>query len=344
METSHRIQADKLRTFTLHLCEAAGTPRDIASKVSEILVNADLKGHTSHGVLHIPWYLESIAQKGLIPDATPEILRETPSTALVDARQGWGHYAAQWSMNLAIEKARVTGMGGVSLTRANHIGRLGEYAEQAAAEGFIGIATGGWGGPGTGGATPYGGADPALSTNPIALGVPSGDGRHFISDFATTMFANAKIRVFQMRGMKLPPGCIVDKHGQPSVNPDDYFDGGRLLVFGGYKGYAFSLLTCLLGGLTGAFNPETRQIGGVFFQAISISAFQPLETYQQNVGDFLDGIRSIPPAPGFSEVLVPGDPERRAFAEGSANGIDLPEAVLSQLKAWGKKLNLEMEL
>ncbi|MBI1924396.1 Ldh family oxidoreductase, partial [Candidatus Poribacteria bacterium] len=133
-------------------------------------------------------------------------------------------------------------------------------------------------------------------------------------------------------------------HGQPSVNPDDYFDGGRLLVFGGYKGYAFSLLTCLLGGLTGAFNPETRQIGGVFFQAISISAFQPLETYQQNVGDFLDGIRSIPPAPGFSEVLVPGDPERRAFAEGSANGIDLPEAVLSQLRVWGKKLNLEMEL
>ncbi len=344
MPKSHRIQPDKLRIFTSRLCEAAGTPEDIAEATAEILVNADLKGHTSHGVLHLPWYLQSIEEKTLIPDAIPEIQKQTPSTALVDARSGWGHYAGQWSMNLAMEKARATGMGAVSLRRSNHIGRLGEYAEQAAAGGCIGIVTYGGGRHGGGGAAPYGGADGSLGTNPIALGIPAADGKHFISDFATTMFANSKIQVYKMRGIQLPPGCIVDKHGQPSVDPDDYFDGGRLLVFGGYKGYAFSLLTCLLGGLTGAFDPESQYMGGTFFQAIDISAFQPLETYQQNVGAFLDGMRSIPPTQGFSEVMVAGDPERRAYEEQSIKGIDLPEKVLNGLREWGEKLNLEMVL
>ena len=343
METGRLIKADKLRTLTSHLFEAAGTPSDIAETVSGILVNANLKGHDSHGVAHVPRYLEQIEQKGLIPDERPEILQQTTGTALVDARMGWGHYAARWSMNLGMEKARATGIGAVSLAHSTHIGRLGEYAEQAAAEGFIGMVTYGMGGPKFDGAAPYGGAGGALGTNPVAIGVPSGDGRPFISDFATTMLAASKIMIAQMKGTKLPPGCIVDKHGNPSVEPDDYSDGGKLLVFGGYKGYAFSLMTCLLGGLTSAFNPETQQMSGDFFLAIDVRAFQPLEAYQQNVGAFLDGIRSIPPADGFSEVLVAGDPERRVQEERSVKGIELPETLWNQLSEWGEKFGLELQ-
>ncbi len=343
MENSRRIQADKLKTFISRLCEAAGTPRNIAESVSRILVNADLKDHTSHGVFHISNYLQSIQHKEIIPDKVPEILHQTPSTAFVDARKGWGHYSAQWGMNLAMQKARSSGIGAVSFVNLNHIGRLGEYVEQAASEGFIGIVTAGWGAPGAGAMTPHGVVANGLSTNPVALGVPSSDGKPFISDFATTALANSKVLVFKMKGMKLPPGCIVDKHGKPSVEPDDYIEGGRLLVFGGQKGYAISLMTCLLGGLGGAFNPETGHISGTFIQAIDVRAFQPLEAYQRNASAFLEGIRATPPAPGFSEVLVPGDLERRAEEEQLREGIELPETVWSRLLECSEKYKVELE-
>jgi len=339
-----RIEADKLRIFSLHLCEAAGTPNDIAQAVAEILVNADLRGHTSHGVYHLANYIGAIEEKSLIPGAVPEILNEMPSAALVDAHSGWGHYSAQWAMDLAIKKADESGIGAVSLVGANHIGRLGEYAEQAAAAGFIGLITYGVGGRNIGVATPFGGAEAALSSNPIAFGVPSADGNHLISDFATTMLANAKINIYRMKGMELPPGCIVDKHGRPTTNPKDFADGGKSLMFGGYKGYAFSLLTCLLAGLNGSFEADTLQFCGSFFQAIKVSAFIAPEVYQQNAANFLDGMRSVTPAPGFSEVLVAGDLERRRTQEQLADGIELPTEVLDNLRVCGEKYNIDGEL
>ena len=136
----------------------------------------------------------------------------------------------------------------------------------------------------------------------------------------------------------------MDKDGQPSVEPDDYIEGGRLLVFGGIKGYAISLMTCLLGALGGGFNPKTGGIGGTLFQAIDVSAFQPLEEYQQNASAFLEGIRSTPPAPGFTEVLVPGDLERRVEQEQLRDGIELPETVWSNLLEFSEKYDLELEL
>ena len=220
MATGHRIQPDKLKTFVNQLCETAGTPPDIAEVVSRTLVNADLKGQTSHGALRMPSYLDGIEGKGLIPDAKPEILRQTPSTAAVDAHYGWGHYSAQWSMELAMEKAKTTAMGAVSLARNHHKGRLGEYVERAADAGFIGIVMLGWGGKDTGSGTPYGASARALAPNPIAIGVPSADDKPFIADFATTMVADGKMIVARMNDTKLPPGCVLDKHGQPSIEPE----------------------------------------------------------------------------------------------------------------------------
>ena len=261
MATVYRIKAEKLRGFTARLCEALGTPSDIADVEAEILVNADLRGHTSHGVYQFPNYIKGVEGKSLIPDAVPEIVNDSPSAALVDARNGWGHYSARRAMQLAIDKAEETGVGAISLASANHIGRLGEYCEQAAAEGYISFVTFGVGGRSAGVATPFGGAEAVLSSNPIAFGVPTADGRHVISDFATTMLANAKINIYRIKGQELPPGCIVDKDGRPSTDPNDFNAGGKSLVFGGYKGYAFSLLTCLLAGLNGGFDAD--KIGDV---------------------------------------------------------------------------------
>ncbi len=344
MAAVFRVEADRLRTYTTRLCEAVGTPSDIAEAEAEILVNADLRGHTSHGVYHLPNYLRAVEDKSLIPDAVPEIVNETPSAALVDARSGWGHYSAQWAMQLAIDKAEKTGVGAISLASANHIGRLGEYSEQAAVAGFISFVTFGVGGRNEGVATPFGGTEATLGSNPIAFGVPAADGRHLISDFATTMLANAKINVYRMKGMELPPGCIVDKDGRPSTDPNDFNAGGKSLVFGGYKGYAFSLLTCLLAGLNGGFEADRSEMLGSFFLAIKVRAFMSSDAYGQNAASFLDSMRAVTPAPGFSEVLVAGDMERRKTEEQLAEGIELPDEVMNNLRACGEKYGIDEKL
>ncbi len=366
MSTIARIPAEQLHAFAAGVFQAAGTPEDISEVVADHLVESDLKGMASHGTLRIPAYLGAIDSGALVPDGRPETVHETAGCATVDANRGFGHFGAWCAMDVAMRKAQEAGMCAVSLTRAHHIGRLGMYAEQAADRGYIGIITNGGGGGSRGprgdsrpraprsdnyvdrlayasaGAPPYGGAQPALGANPIAFGVPSSDGRHFVGDFATTMLANGKVLSTLLRGEKLPPGCIVDKDGNPSVEPEDYYSGGAPLVFGGYKGYAFSLLTCLLGGLSGGHAVDTRHMGGNFLMAIDIRAFQPLEAYEGNVASFLDGLRSMTPAQGFKEVLVAGDPERRAEDENRREGVPMPAEVLTELDKWGEKYGVQL--
>ena len=340
MAASLQVAAGPLRSLVARILGAVGTPVDIADAEARILVNADLKGYTSHGVFQIPDYIKAAERGGIEVEARPKVVRETPSGALVDVQHGWSHYAAEWCMDLAISKARETGLGAIALADTHHIGRLGEYAEQAAAEGFAGLVSTGGAAGGRGGAPPYGGAEGAFGTNPIAMGVPSADGKHFVSDFATTAISGAKIRVLDIKGEKLPPGCILDKHGNPSVDPADAIGGGTMLLFGGYKGYAVAMLTCLLGGLSGV-EADSRTMGGCVLMAIDPSAFGPLDEYAKGVAAFLDGIRSVPPAPGFDEVLVHGDLERRADDRQLHDGIDLPETIWRDLLDTAEKLGVE---
>ena len=343
MAEMHCLNASHLHAVIRQLIMAADTPHHIAEIVAEILVNANLAGHDSHGVLRLPGYLDGISNGGIQPAAEPEMSNETANTFRIDGRSGFGHYTAQRAMERAIEKAKTADNSAVSFVNTGHIGRLGEYAEQAARAGCIGIITFGGGSRGRGGTVPFGGARGALGTNPIAVGVPTGDDSPFIIDFATSMIAGGKISVAQSLGIDLPEGCIVDKHGNPSVKTADFSDGGSLLTFGGHKGYAFSLLTCLLAGLSGIFDIENASMGSsTLMQVININAFTPVEPYQQGVRAFLDGIKAIPPAPGFDEVLVPGDFESRSRSQRLANGINVPDTIYSQLQAWAEKLSTSL--
>ena len=146
----------------------------------------------------------------------------------------------------------------------------------------------------------------------------------------------------QSRGVDLPEGCIVDKDGNPSVKTADFYDGGFLLPFGKHKGYAFSLLMCLLGGLNGNFDVGRGAMGGQFMQVLNVSAFTPLEAYQQGVRAFLDGIKSIPSAPGFDEVLVPGDYEHRSRIQRLVHGVDVPDTTYQQILEWAERLDVSL--
>ena len=342
MGTTHSFQPSYLHAMTREVFMAADTPRHIAENVAEILVNANLAGHDSHGVIRIPSYLQSIADGGTQPAAEPMFVDETTNTLRVDGGNGFGHHTARKAMERAIEKAREADTCSVTLVRTGHIGRLGEYAEAAARAGCIGITTNGNGVKDGGNIVPFGGASGALGTNPISVGVPTGDDSPFIIDFATSMIAGGKIMFAQSRGADLPEGCIVDKDGNSSVKTADFYDGGFLLPFGKHKGYAFSLLMCLLGGLSGNFDVARGAMGGQFMQVLNVSAFTPLEAYQQGVRAFMDGIKSIPPAPGFEEVLVPGDYEHRSRLQRLAHGVDLPDTTYQQILEWAERLNVSL--
>jgi LDH2 family malate/lactate/ureidoglycolate dehydrogenase len=340
--TTHRFQAAHLHALTRRLFEAAGAPRHIADDVAEILVNSNLAGHDSHGVLRIPAYLRGISDGGIVPAAEPKVVRETAVSLLLDGNGGFGHYTARKAMGLAIRKARQADVCSVSFVRIGHMGRLGEYAEAAARAGCIGLITYGSGGRNSGSTVPFGGAGKALGTNPIAVGVPTGDDIPFIIDFATSTVAEGKLQVARSKNADLPQGLIVDRHGRPSVKPADFYDGGFLLPFGGHKGYALSLLVCLLSGLSGNFNAEKSALGGMFMQVMNVNAFTPLETYQRSVRAFLDGVKATPPAPGHGEVLVPGDFERRSRAERLTHGVELPDTIYAQIGEWAEKLNVSL--
>ena len=338
----HIFEAAHLQAFTNSLFVAAGTPQHIADNVAEILIKANLAGHDSHGVLRIPSYLAGIEGGGIRPDAEPDVLRETDNTLHIDGGNGFGHYTSRYAVRRAIEKAKTARTCFATLTRTGHIGRVGEYAQEAAESGYIGIVTVGGGSKGGGGILPFGGAVGALGTNPIAIGVPTGDNTPFLIDFATSMIANGKTYVADSENRDLPDGCVVDKHGNPTVKTAEYRDGGHLLAFGRHKGYALSLFVALIGGLGGAFNTEAGQMGGLHMQVIDVNAFTPLAEYQKGVRALLDTIKATPPASGFDEVLVPGDFEANTRAHCLANGIDIPDTIYQQLRECAEKWNVPM--
>ena len=342
MTQSTRHSAEYLQRISRKLFAATGAPDDIASTVAQILVNANLAGHDSHGVQFVPMYLDRIEDGAIDNKAYPEIVRESTNTMHVDGKKGFGHTMSRQAMEWAIERARKSAVCCVTFQNTTHIGRVGEYAEQAARAGCITLITLGGASAAGSQVVPFGGARGALGTNPIAVGIPTGDDAPFVIDFATSVVAGGKILVALSKGLDVPEGVMVDSQGNPSTNPKEFREGGYLLPFGGHKGYALSLFFSLMGGLAGEFNAELTSMAGLFMQVYDVAAFTQLEGYQQNVRAVLDAMKSIPPAPGFEEVLVPGDFEHRSRQQRLAEGIDVPSETFSRIEQWADNLNVSL--
>ncbi|HEU5318041.1 MAG TPA: Ldh family oxidoreductase [Chloroflexota bacterium] len=314
------------------LLSAAGAPDDVAQTTAEAIVGADVVGHESHGVAQLPGYLAAVKAGRIVPDARPHAIRETDTTALLDANKGFGHYSATVAIDTAIARARRTHLGAVSLANANHIGRLGHYAERAAAAGCIGIVSLGAGG--TAGTTaPFGGTRGAMGSNPIAAAVPVVGDVPFVMDMATSVFSNGKIGIARKLGRALPPGAILDKQGTPSTNPDDWAAGGPMLPAGGYKGYALSLLNLFTAALAMTGAPAGERIAGTFYLALDVTAFQPLEEYAQRTAAYVRQLKEVPTQEGFDEILLPGERAARTAAQRRREGIPVPDDVWEALQA-----------
>jgi LDH2 family malate/lactate/ureidoglycolate dehydrogenase len=331
-----------LHEIASSLLRAAGAPGDIAEITAAAIVGADVVGHESHGVAQLPGYLAGIRAGRIVPAARPVVVRETETTVLLDAARGLGHYSAAVAMDAAVEKARRYHLGAASLANANHTGRLGTYAERAAAAGLIGVVSLGAGGT-SGTTAPFGGTRGAMGSNPIAAAVPIAGRAPFVMDMATSVFSNGKLGIARREGRRLPPGAILDKEGHPSTDPNDWAAGGPMLPAGGYKGYALSLLNLFTAALSMAGEPAGERIGGMFFLAVDIAAFQPLEEFSARTAAYVQQLKQVPPAEGVAEILLPGERAARTAAQRRREGVPVPADTWVALTKAAAELGVSIE-
>jgi LDH2 family malate/lactate/ureidoglycolate dehydrogenase len=329
------IPAAELRQFVYEIFCAAQAPATVAQRIADSLVESNLVGHDSHGVLRVPEYVERIQTGALQLHGQVTILHETPATARIDCGWNLGQVAIPQGMELAIAKARTNGIGMVVLGNCDHTGRVGEYVVTAAQHDLIGQLICNGSSPG-GIVAPYGGARRALGANPIAWALPVADRLPIFFDFATSAVAHGKLQVAADKGELVPAGWIIDKQGRPTQNPQDQFENGAILPFGGHKGYALSVMIELLGGgLSGAGFPLLhgyRWNQGTVLIAIDIAAFQPVAEFKAQAAAFVTTLKATPCAPGIEEILLPGEIEWRTREQRQRTGIPLPEVTWARIR------------
>ena len=337
------VAVEALTAYAARIFAATGAPAQEARTVAEHLVGANLRGHDSHGVIRITSYVERARDGAIVPGARPRIARETVSTALIDGGLNYGPVVATYAMGIAIAKARETGVGVASAFRSGHIGRVGAYGEQAVAAGMIGI--GSVNTPGTRIVTAFGGASRRLGTNPIMVALPTEDpAAPFVLDMATSVVAEGKLRVAVNAGKAVPEAWILDGDGHPTTDPRDFYGAGgneragALLPVGGpasgYKGFGLNMAVEALSGLlsgAGSAVEGARGSNGVFLMALDPERFAGLDVFTAMFAALAQHVQAPPLQPGVDEVLLAGEPERRALRARNAHGIVLDDATWKQI-------------
>lgn len=346
------ISADKLRQAVATIFARAGSDQAEAETVARCLVGANLAGHDSHGVVRVPQYLELLRSGAVQPGRHAKVVIDTVSLVVVDGHCGFGQVIGGEAMALGIEKAKRVGVGVVALRNASHIGRIGEWAEQCAEAGLASVHFCNVIGAGAI-VAPFGGTDARISTNPFACGMPRADGRHVILDFATSKYAEGKVRVALNKGVQLPPDVLIDGSGQPSLEPKDLYADprGALLPMGDHKGYGLAMFCDLLAGLLtggGCNVPDSPMNGKVINNMLSI-VLDPAPCgdrpgAMREMEHFIQWVCQSPPARPGQPVKLPGDPEREHRAERGKNGVPLDDTTWRDIVAAGTGLGIDRNL
>lgn len=344
------FDAESLEVLSREVFQAVGFPQDEAAIIADVMVRANLAGHDSHGVIHIPGYVSRVRNGQIKPGAPVEIEHETSTTAILNGNFTLGHVAATKAMRLAIDKARQHAMAGVGVHNLNHVGRVGTYPLMAVDAGMGAIVT-----AASGGASkivaPFWGAQPRLSTNPIAIGFPNPAGAPFLLDMATSVSAAGKVRVAMNRGEPTKEGWLLNKDGLPTREPNDFYAGGMLLPLGGdqgHKGYAMAAMVEVLSGILTragtAANDRPDLNNGTFMIVIDINAFVPLEQFHQEISELADYLHDTQPAADHDEVWVPGEFEARNEAQRRRDGVPVEDETWRQITQTARELGVDAHL
>ena len=346
-----KLPASTWNKFANAMFTAMGVPADEAARVAESLVDANLCGHDSHGLIRLVQYIDAIRDGRIVPGAPFTVVKETAGVLVVDGGKGLGQVQAHRLLQRLIPRAQALGLAAGTLKWCGHIGRLGEYAEVAAEHKMGLLATVNSHGFGRGVAPP-GGREARIGTNPLCLGAPTNDAP-VVLDIGTSVVAEGKVRVTLNKGQQTPPGWLLDSEGQPTTDPGVLYrePRGSLLPLGapqqGYKGFGIGLLLdMLVGGLSGApcSTPGHPNLSAnaVLFVLFDIGQFAGTEHFLKEVSGLADNVRSCPRAEGVDEILLPGDPERRSKADRLKTGITVDDGTWDQLGNLAAKLKVQL--
>jgi L-2-hydroxycarboxylate dehydrogenase (NAD+) len=317
---------------------AAGLPSVDAAKVAELMTEADLTGADGHGIFRLPQYVRRLKAGGFNPRPRIDVRKSAPATALVDGDNGMGHLVMSRAADEAIAMARENGVAWVGVRRSNHAGPAGLYAEMPVPHGMIGVYAAV---ANANHMAVWGGTEHLLGTNPLAIGVPTGEGP-MVLDMATTVVSYGTVKKYALQGLQMPEGWFVDaKTGEPLTDPKRSAEG-VLLPIGGYKGSGLAIMLGLLGGvLNGAafgrdvvdFNADdaSQTNTGHFIVAVDIARFSPLATFAAEVDRHLNDLRHSTRLPGVDVIRLPGERRRQCKLERERDGVPLPEGLIAQL-------------
>ena len=333
------------------IVRAAGSSPREAAQVAANLVEANLRGHDSHGVGMIPRYVDALLEGGLKVNQHPKVQLDTGALLALDGCQGYGQVIGMEAMAMAIERAKRLGSCVMTLGRSHHLGRIGQWGEQAVGEGLVSIhfvnvisrAI----------VAPYGGADARFGTNPVCIAIPLPGEPPFVLDMATSALAQGKMRVAHNKGEKVSPDWLIDDRGNPTSDPKfgviEPF--GALRTFGLYKGYGLALACELLGGALSGGGTEhhsddrskKRVWNGMLTILIDPQRMGTADAFGPETTAFLESLRRSPVAPGFDKVRIAGEPERETRAKRERDGISVDDYTWKEILAAAGKVKLAPE-
>jgi hydroxycarboxylate dehydrogenase B len=335
-----------LRALAGLVVSRMGSSPEETEAVADHLVRANLSGHDSHGVGMLPAYIRLLKDGLLVPDQTPHTVLDAGALLVIDARRGFGQRVAADAVRRAIVRARELGACVLALRNASHIGRIGTYGELAARAGcaftaFVNVADG------RDIQAPWACAEPRLGTNPFCAAVPGPDGPALLLDMATTTIAAGKARVAYNKGVPVPDGCLIDDAGHPTNDPAGVIcdHTGAMLSFGRHKGSGLAVMCEIMAGaIGGGQRADEAAKGGILNSmlatVIDLSRLGNSVAVAEHVDATKAHIRSSRVAPGFDEVLLPGEPERRAAAERTRTGIPVDATTWREIRDAAGRLGI----
>jgi uncharacterized oxidoreductase len=346
---SARFAPELLAAYARDVFAAAGSDAREADIISRHLIEANLAGHDSHGIIRVKKYIEWARAGMVLPNRHAETVSDRGAALVVDGGFGYGQVIGREAMELAAKRVEAHGFAVVAIRNSGHLGRIGAWPEMLADAGYASfhfVNTSGFGIL----VAPHGGSDRRLSANPIAAGSPVAGGPPLILDIATSVIAEGKIQMMRNKKEKLAPGLVLDGHGKPTTDPEAFYASppGAIFPFGGHKGSGLSLFCEIFAGsLTGGFsshpkNPTAnRLVNNMLTLAFDPEAFAGADFFRADLDRLLGWTKASPPIEKGGAVLMPGDIERRTRKEREANGVPVDAETLSQVLAAGASVGVK---
>jgi len=339
------LSPDRLLAFATAAYARVGMPPDDARLAADTLVQADLWGHQSHGLMRLPWYVARLQAGTARPVAAPEQIVDVGAVGVIDGHDGMGQVVTAHAARDVIRRAKTHGIGAVAVRNSNHFGTAMYYTLMAPPAGCIMFLSTN----ASPAMAPWGGRQKSVGNNPWSWSAPAGRHAPLVLDIANTAVARGKIYLARQRNTQIPAGWAIDAHGVPTTDPEAAL-AGIIQPMAGHKGYAISVVMDMLSGILtgsgwgpavfGPYQAEKRSGAGHLLIALNVEVFQPLAAFNARMEDMIAGLKTAPLADGTDEIFYPGEIEARNDARNRREGLSLPADTQGDLVKLADELGI----